>query len=656
MIAELGQIALIFAFLTTLLQFFFPLAGAKWRLAAWIAAAKPAAEAQFLLVSVAFFSLVYSFIVNDFSVRYVAEHSNSLLPLFYRIAAVWGAHEGSVLLWSWILALWTLTVTRSRHLDPVYLARVLAILGGIAAGLLGFILFTSNPFERFLPPPGDGADLNPLLQDPGLALHPPMLYMGYVGLSVPFGFAIAALLEGRLDPTWARWTRPWTLTAWAFLTLGITLGSWWAYYELGWGGWWFWDPVENASFMPWLLATALFHSLAVTEKRGAFRVWTVLLSIFAFALSLLGMFLVRSGVLVSVHAFANDPGRGLYILLFLGLVVGGSLLLFALRASRVREEVRFDWFSREALLLFNNILLVVAAGSVLLGTLYPLVLDALKLGKISVGPPYFGTIFPIITAPIFLLAGIGPLVPWKKGDPKALLREVRFLPPIAFVLAFLIHLIWFDWKNLYSLLLLTAALWLGMTAILPLWRRVQGRGLKRGLLEEPLGFYGMLLAHFGLALFLVGVGISNSYSQEKIVRLAPGESYELAGYRFRFLGIEPVKGPNFQAYRGRFEVARDGETVALLLPEKRFYLVQRSVMTEAAIDPGLRRDLYIALGEELEDGAWSVRLYVKPTVRWIWLGGLFMMTGGFLAAADRRYRRVKKMVTGMEEAQLEPTS
>lgn len=641
MTAEIGQLALILALLMAAVQAFFPLAGTVFKLPLWMSVGRPAARAQCLFLVVAFGCLVKAFIDNDFSLLYVAEHSNSALPLFYRITAVWGAHEGSVLLWAMVLGLWTCAVSLfNRGLAELFAARVLGVLGLISVGVLLFILFTSNPFERLVPAPLDGQDLNPLLQDFGLAVHPPMLYLGYVGLAVPFSFAVAALLSGSLDAAWARWSRPWTLIAWAFLTLGITLGSWWAYYELGWGGWWFWDPVENASFMPWLVATALIHSLAVAEKRGAFKAWTVLLAILAFSLSLLGMFLVRSGVLVSVHAFANDPKRGLSILVFLGLVIGTSLLLYALRASKVRDHARFHWFSKESLLLLNNILLVTAASCVLLGTLYPLVLDALGLGKISVGPPYFSSVFTPLVAPIFLLAGIGPLVAWRHGEFPRLWRQVRFLLLASLGAAILISALCFDLKHFKTLAALSCAFWLAVTSLLPLWQRVRHRPGVSGL-RQPAGFYGMTLAHFGLAVFLVGVTVSSHYSVEKTVRLAPGESVPLAGYTFTFREMRTLEGPNYAAEEGLFEVWKDGKRIAVLMPQKRFYRVQRNVMTEAAIDPGLRRDLYIALGEALEGDAWSVRLYVKPAVRWIWLGGVAIMLGGFLAAADRRYRSPK---------------
>jgi len=641
MIAETGQLALIFALLMATVQVVFPLTGAALRVPVWMAVARPAARAQFLFLLVSFYCLAQSFIDNDFSVLYVAQHSNSALPLGYRIAAVWGAHEGSVLLWATILSLWSAAVSIfSRGLSEIFISRVLGILGLVSVGILLFIIFTSNPFERLIPAPGDGNDLNPLLQDFGLAVHPPMLYMGYVGMAVPFSFAIAALLSGSLDIAWARWSRPWTLVAWSFLTLGITLGSWWAYYELGWGGWWFWDPVENASFMPWLMATALIHSLAVTEKRGAFKAWTVLLAIFAFSLSLLGMFLVRSGVLVSVHAFANDPKRGLFILIFLGLVIGSSLLLYALRAPKVKDNVRFHWFSRESLLLLNNVLLVIASASVLLGTLYPLVLDALGLGKISVGPPYFASVFTPVTTPLFLLAGIGPLVAWRQGDPGKLWQQVRWLLLASLIAAAIITALGFDIRQITTLAGLSCAIWLATTALMPLWQRYRNRGGWRGL-RQPRGYYGMTLAHFGLAVFLVGVTVSNHFSVEKTARMEPGTRVDVGGYQFLFRGVHETEGPNYTAQEGLFEV-REGDTlVARMRPQKRFYPVQRNMMTEAAIDPSLRRDLYVALGEPLEGQAWSVRLYVKPAVRWIWLGGLLMMAGGLLAASDRRYRTAR---------------
>jgi len=640
MIAELGHFALVMALMMALVQAFFPLWGAHRGFALWMAAAKPAAQSQFMFLVVAFACLTASFVNNDFSVLYVAEHSNSSLPLYYRISAVWGAHEGSMLLWAFTLGLWTFAVAQfSRALSEEMLARVLGVMALVSIGIELFILFTSNPFDRIVPSPLDGNDMNPLLQDFGMTIHPPMLYMGYVGLSVAFSFAIAALLGGSLDSAWARWSRPWTLVAWIFLTFGITLGSWWAYYELGWGGWWFWDPVENASFMPWLVATALLHSLAVTEKRGAFKVWTVLLALFAFSLSLLGTFLVRSGVLTSVHAFASDPTRGLFILVFLGVVVGGSLLLYAIRAPKVRDNARFGLVSKENLLLLNNILLVTASASILLGTLYPLVLDALGLGKISVGSPYFTAVFAPLMAPMFLLAGIAPMFAWRQADAPRIFRRMWPFFVGALVLGIVSVAVFWKADDIKSMAGLAMAFWLAAGALLSLWNRVSLRAnLLDGLRSQSPSIYGMTLAHIGAAVFLVGAVLSNQYSQEKIVRLAPGESAELGAYRFKFEGVSEVPGPNYHAKEGRFKLSKDGREVAELKPQKRFYKVQRNTMTEAAIDPGLLRDVYVALGEPMDKGAWSVRLYVKPFIRWIWLGGLLMMAGGLCAVADRRYR------------------
>ncbi len=643
MIPELGQMALIMALMMALLQGSFPLAGAAKGIPVWMAVAKPAGRAQSLFLLVSFGCLAYSFASNDFSVLYVAQHSNRSLPLYYRVSAVWGGHEGSMLLWALILGLWTFAVTVfSRGLAGEFVARVLGVMGLVSIGILLFILLTSNPFERLAAPPADGNDLNPLLQDFGMTVHPPMLYMGYVGLSVAFSFAVAALLGGTLDSAWARWSRPWTLVAWIFLTFGITLGSWWAYYELGWGGWWFWDPVENASFMPWLVATALIHSLAVTEKRGAFKAWTVLLAIFAFSLSLLGTFLVRSGVLTSVHAFATDPGRGLFILMLLAVVIGGSLFLYALRAPTVREHVRYELISRENLLLLNNVLLVTAAGSILLGTLYPLILDALGLGKISVGPPYFDAVFAPLMAPVFLLAGIAPLFPWRQASIRKVLARTRPVALVSLITGVALTGAFWSIRDISTLAALTLAVWLAASALLSLASRVGLRGhWWQGLRSQSRSVYGMTCAHLGLAVFLVGVALSERYSVEKTVRMAMDETVELGRYRFTFRGVSEVEGPNYSATRGEFEV-RSGGDVVRLYPEKRRYPVQRSAMTEAAIDPGWSRDLYVALGEPMEGGAWSVRLYCKPFIRWIWLGGLCMMAGGILSVSDRRYRLAAK--------------
>ena len=643
MSAEIGQWSLILAVLFAITQGTFPLLGAARGIPLWMTVGRAAGRAQFLFLAVAFGCLVQGFIVNDFSILYVASHSNSELPLYYRIAATWGAHEGSMLLWALILSVWTVAVTLfCRSLTLPFQARVLGVMGLISTGILLFILLTSNPFDRLMPMPPDGNDLNPLLQDFGMTIHPPMLYMGYVGLSVAFSFAIAALLGGTLDSAWARWSRPWTLVAWIFLTFGIVLGSWWAYYELGWGGWWFWDPVENASFMPWLVATALLHSLAATEKRGAFKAWTVLLAIFAFSLSLLGTFLVRSGVLTSVHAFASDPARGLFILVFLALVVGSSLLLYALRAPSIRDSAHYALISRENLLLINNILLVTAAASILLGTLYPLVLDALNWGKISVGPPYFSNVFAPLMAPVVLLAGIAPLFSWREAKIAKVFGKIRWLAPVAVTLVIITTALFWDLKEIKVLAGLSMAFWLIGGTLLSLWSRVRLRSsLLEGFQSQSLSAYGMTVAHCGIAVFLVGLVLSDRHSVEKVVRLAPGESAAIGAYDFIFKGIKTVDGPNFKAQEGLFEVRSEDRLITELKPQKRSYHVQRNTMTEAAIDPGVTRDLYVALGEPLDAGAWSVRLYYKPFIRWIWFGGLFMMMGGFLALLDRRYRRHK---------------
>jgi cytochrome c-type biogenesis protein CcmF len=640
MIAELGHLALIMALPMALLQSVFPLWGAAQGVPAWMAVGRAAGRAQFFFLAIAFACLVASFVNHDFSVLYVANHSNSTLPLYYRISATWGAHEGSMLLWALILGLWTVMVTVfSRGLSEAFLARVLGVMGLVSVGILLFILLTSNPFERLVPAPADGNDLNPLLQDFGMTIHPPMLYMGYVGLSVAFSFAIAALLGGSLDSAWARWSRPWTLIAWVFLTMGIVLGSWWAYYELGWGGWWFWDPVENASFMPWLVATALLHSLVATEKRGAFKAWTVLLAIFAFSLSLLGTFLVRSGVLTSVHAFASDPARGLFILVFLAIVVGGSLLLYAVRAPTIRDTARYNLVSKENLLLLNNILLVTASASILLGTLYPLILDALKLGKISVGSPYFASVFGPLMTPIFLLAGMAPMFAWREAELGTLFRRVRYVALGSLALGVVSTALFWDIADIKTLAGLSMAFWLAASALFTLWNRMRLRGSAlAGLRSQSFSVYGMTLAHLGIAVFLVGVVLSGGYSEEKIVRLTPGEAVALADYRIVFKGVADVRGPNYIAREGDFRVERNGREVAELKPQKRVYQVQRNTMTEAAIDPGLTRDLYVALGEAMDDGAWSVRVYYKPFIRWIWLGGLLMVAGGLFSASDRRYR------------------
>ena len=648
MIAELGHFSLIIALLMALVQGVLPLAGAHTGRSAWTALARPAARGQFLFVLLAYACLTQVFIANDFSVLLAARHSNSSLPLVYRITAVWGNHEGSILLWSLILAGWTLAVSIfSRQLDDTMLARVLGVMGLVSCGFLLFTLFTSNPFERLLPAAPDGQDLNPLLQDPGMVIHPPMLYMGYVGFVVAFAFAIAALLAGRLDTAWARWSRPWTTVAWCFLTAGIALGSFWAYYELGWGGWWFWDPVENASFMPWLVGTALIHSLAVTEKRGGFKMWTALLAILAFSLSLLGTFIVRSGVLSSVHAFASDPARGVFILGFLSLVVGGSLALFAWRAPRVGLGGSFAPVSRESMLLANNVLLVVAAAAVLLGTLYPLVIDALGMGKLSVGPPYFSAVFVPLIAPALFLMGVGPLTRWREASAIDLARRLRWAAAVSLLSALIAPFFLGHWTPMIGLGLLLGA-WVASTALLNLLSRLREHpapGWAARLAAQPGSYYGMLLAHFGVSVFIVGVTVVSGFSSESDVRMEPGDVAQVGGYSFELKAVNPVTGPNYTALRATVAVSIDGQDLGRLEPERRLYKVSRMAMTEVAIDRGLRRDLYVALGEPVGPTAWSVRLHHKPLVNWIWGGCVLMALGGLLAVMDRRYRPRRVVAT-----------
>ncbi len=633
MTPELGHFALILALCVAAVQGVLPLVGAARGDARWIALARPAAQAQFLLVLFSFGCLALAFVANDFSVAYVASNSNSKLPVQFRFAATWGGHEGSLLLWTLMLAGWSAAVSvASRQLPDAMVARVLGVLGLVSAGFMLFTLFTSNPFERLLPPAPEGRDLNPLLQDPGLIFHPPMLYMGYVGFSVAFAFALAALIAGRLDATWARWSRPWTIAAWVFLTLGIALGSYWAYYELGWGGWWFWDPVENASFMPWLVGTALIHSLAVTEKRGAFKSWTVLLAIAAFSLSLLGTFLVRSGVLTSVHAFANDPRRGVFILALLTLVIGSSLVLFALRAPRSATGGDFAPVSREALLLSNNVILLVAAASVLLGTLYPLAIDALGLGKLSVGAPYFNAVFVPLMVPLLVLVAAGPIARWKEASARELARRLALPAGVAVVAGIAVPFALGPWHPLAALGIALAA-WVAAATAANVRQRLARTGV-----HQPRAWYGMHLAHLGLAVCVTGVTLVKGYETEKDVRMAPGETVAIGPYTLRFVGVREVEGPNYRANRGELELLRAGQVLRTMQPEKRAYLSSQMPMTEAAIDSGLTRDVYVSLGEPLEGGAWSVRAYHKPFVDWIWGGAVLMALGGLLAASDRRYR------------------
>lgn len=636
MIPEIGHFALILAFGVSIIQGVLPLIGAQQGRREWLVLARPATQISFVLLAISFGVLAWCFYINDFSVLYVAEHSNSQLPTVYRLGAIWGGHEGSLLLWIFLLTGWAFAVAQlSKTLDEFMVARVLGVLGLVATGLLLFVLATSNPFERLLPAAQDGRSLNPLLQDPGLVFHPPMLYMGYVGFSVAFAFAIASLLSGKLDAAWARWSRPWTTTAWIFLTLGIALGSWWAYYELGWGGWWFWDPVENASFMPWLIGTALLHSLAVTEKRGGFKNWTVLLAIIAFSMSLLGTFLVRSGVLTSVHAFATDPRRGIFILILLSLVVGSSLLLYALRAPKSTLGGAFSLMSRETLMLLGNVFLVVASGSVLLGTLYPLLIDALNLGKISVGPPYFNAVFVPIMVPALFLLGIGPWANWKSTNLNALLKRLWLAAVVAVVAAILIPRMMGEFTILTALGFLLS-FWIIASGVLQIIRQ-----FKIG--KPTRSFIGMQLGHIGIAVFVIGVTMVGAYQEEKDVRMTPGDTVSVGGYQIRLVEVGQAQGPNYQATRGVFELGRHGRAEEFLYPEKRNYDSSTMPMTEAAINAGLTRDIYISLGEPLEGNAWAVRVYFKPFVDWIWGGCLLMALGGLFAVLDKRYRlRLKK--------------
>ncbi|GAW86939.1 cytochrome c-type biogenesis protein CcmF [Bathymodiolus platifrons methanotrophic gill symbiont] len=645
MIPEIGEFALIIALFLSAVLALVPMYGAATVNELWMSYAKPLAKGQFLFMLISFICLGYAFSQDDFSVIYVAQHSNSQMPIQFKLSAIWGGHEGSLLLWAFILSGWTLAVSLfSRSLPLDMLARVLSVMGIIATGFISFLLVTSSPFLRYLPSfPEDGADLNPLLQDFGLIVHPPMLYMGYVGFSVAFSFAIAALLSGRLDTAWARWSRSWTNIAWAFLGLGITLGSWWAYYELGWGGWWFWDPVENASLMPWLVGTALVHSLAATEKRGVFKSWTLLLAIFAFSLSLLGTFLVRSGVLTSVHAFASDPERGFFILMLLAITMGGSLTLYAFKAPNVKSESNFSWLSREVLLLVNNVFLTVMAVTVLLGTLYPLLIDALGAGKISVGPPYFNAVFVPIMGTMAVAMGISVAVRWRETSTKVVIDKL-WLPAAISILCGLIFPFFygsgFDFRVFIGI---SVSLWVISTVITEFigkFRNAQSFSIK--LKQLPFSYYGMMLAHIGVAVTAIGITLVSTYSEERDIRMAKGDSVELAGYQFIFQGTHVVKGPNYVADQATIEVLESGTFVVTLHPEKRRYNVKRNMMTEADIDAGLFRDLYVALGEPLNNGeAWAVRVHYKPYVRWLWLGGILMALGGLLTVADKRYRQSK---------------
>lgn len=643
MIPELGQFALIVALCLAIAQSILPLWGAQTNNINMMSVGRTAASGQFLFLLIAFLCLTYSFIANDFSVLYVTNNSNTLLPIYYRISAVWGAHEGSLLLWVLCLAGWGFAVAiKSRSLPEDVLARVLAVMGMISIGFILFTLLTSNPFERMFPAAAEGRDLNPLLQDPGLVIHPPMLYMGYVGFSVAFAFAIAALISGKLDSAWVKWSRPWANIAWVFLTIGIALGSWWAYQELGWGGWWFWDPVENASFMPWLVGTALIHSLAVTEKRATFKSWTVLLSILAFSLSLLGTFLVRSGVLVSVHSFASDPARGVYILAFLAIVVGGSLSLYAWRSIKFTSGGRFDVVSKETMLLLNNVLLVVSMLTILIGTLYPLFLDALGLPKLSVGPPYFSAVFVPLMLPLIFLMGLGPLAKWRRVTIKELITKLRAYFLIAFALGIILPLAIYRDTTVMTTIGIAAAFWAILSAGFAIARliakRDQSTSLFKSITKIPRAMYGMSVAHIGIGIFVLGVVFTSSFSDQKEIAVKVGDSVELAGYSFLLDRVASVQGPNYQAVRAYVDVSKDEQLLTALTPEKRIYTVQKNPMTEASIDTGIFRDLYVALGEPVSDQEWGIRIYYRPFIQWIWFGTILMAIGGILGATDKRYR------------------
>ena len=646
MIAELGNYALGLSLAIALLLAALPLWGAEKGNDQLMALARPMTYGLFLALTVAFGALFYAFAVNDFTVQYVVNNSNSNLPLRYRLSAVWGSHEGSLLLWIWLLTLWSTAVAWfSKPLPQEAVSRVLGIMGIVSVGFLLFVLFTSTPFDRTFPNfPVDGRELNPLLQDVGLIFHPPLLYMGYVGFSVAFAFSIASLMTGKLDTAWARWSRPWTMAAWVFLTLGIVLGSWWAYYELGWGGWWFWDPVENASLMPWLAGTALLHSLAVTEKRGSFKAWTVLLAIMAFSLCLLGTFLVRSGILVSVHAFASDPTRGLYILVYLIVVIGGSLGLYAVKGGQIRSRDNAERYSRETMLLLNNILLMTALAVVFLGTLLPLVHKQLGLGSISIGAPFFDQMFLIIMTPFALLLGVGPLVKWRR-DQFSSIRTPVVISVIVMVIAGFVLPFWLqDTLTVSSVLGTMMAVIIALLSLYELQQRVTHRsGFFPGLTKLSRSHWGMFLAHLGVAMTVWGIAFSQNYSVERDVRMNVGDSVEIAGYEYKFQGISNADGPNYAGGKAQVDILKNGKTEATLFAEKRFYTVSKMTMTEAAIDWGLTRDLYVALGESLGDGSWALRLYYKPFIRWIWLGGVFMALGGLLCMFDRRYRFSKML-------------
>jgi len=641
-IAEIGQYLLILTLVLAGVQATVPLWGVARGDAAMMRLADRTAIGQAVALLAAFAALTHGFVTSDFSLEVVFQNSHSLKPMLYKVSGVWGNHEGSMLLWVLVLSLFSAAVGLcGRNLPPTLKARVLAVQAMIGLAFLAFIIFTSNPFARLTPAPPNGAGLNPLLQDPGLAFHPPLLYLGYVGFSMAFSFAVAALIEGKVDAAWARWVRPWTLAAWSFLTAGIALGSWWAYYELGWGGWWFWDPVENASFMPWLFGTALLHSAIVVEKRDALKSWTILLAILTFSMSLLGTFLVRSGVLTSVHAFASDPERGIFILALLGICVGGSLLLYALKAPTVASVGRYEWVSRESFMLLNNLLLVVAAFAILLGTLYPLIIDFFGMGKISVGASWFNTMFVPLSVLLALIIGPGAMSRWKADELKRIGGQTVAAVIISLLLAFAVPLLHGGDMNWQVFLGIAVALWLITVTLTDVWKKCRGQ-LSR-IPSLGLSFQGMVLAHIGVAITIIGVAMVANYSEEKAARMAPGDVETLGAYQFEFVQAGHIEGPNFVSDAARFRVTKDGREIAMLTPEKRRYNARGQIMTEAAIDVTLFRDVYISMGEPLDNGAWGMRLQVKPFMRWVWLGAIFMSLGGALAMADKRYRRRKTL-------------
>ncbi len=657
MIPELGQFSLILALCLSVILGTLPIIGASRGNLLWMSLARPLSAGIFVFLGIGISILAYAFVVDDFSVQFVAQHSNSLLPTRYKLTAVWGGHEGSFLLWTFMLSGWMLAVSiYSKSMPMDFVARVLGVLGILCAAYILFMLATSNPFDRIVPlPPADGADLNTALQDFGFIIHPPTLYMGYVGFSVVFAFAIAALLSGRLDAAWARWSRPWANVAWAILTIGIALGSWWAYYELGWGGWWAWDPVENPPLITWLFCTALIHSLAVTEKRGVFKSWTVLLAILAFSGSLLGTFITRSGLLTSVHAFASDPSRGIFILGILGIAVGGSLTLFAFRAPLMKSEFGFDLISREIMLLANNVILVVAAASVFLGTLFPMVYQAITDDLISIGPPYFNTIFVPLMVLLLLLLAVGPLSRWKRTSMSYLWQQLAKVGLASLALGVFIPLLVLFEFSMTATIAIALAAWIVLSMLRDIANKTANKpNLGEGLKSLTVSYYGMQTAHFGAVIMLIGVSLTSNFSTEKSVLLSAGQSVELGDYEFQFNGSSAITGPNYIGNEADFNVLKNDRQIGTLHPQRRIYLATGTPSTEMAIDAGFLRDLFITLGEEKDGGAWSMTIYVKPFIRWVWLGAIFMALGGTVAAADKRYRRLRQRKLEKAEQQLDP--